>query len=241
MSSQFPIAFAHEPFSKFGHVPIAHPTDARESSSTVPQVRSSPPHAAVIFARSLSEARVIAKAALGSVWQSVDGGSVPNTMSRSQVLRALALACTKAAEFRRIVALHLLGSAWALVENASRPTIAAHTKVAIAVLLIAHLMHVGEYPIARYWSTPAIDALRLSGQRPLSEVSWNRRRARTLACCRRRTVAGNASRPAKSNNERRNDHENFHGPSLLAQEGTGSISQDQGRKNTASRSDGARN
>src|SRR6185369_13710107 len=110
-SSQFAIAFVHDPFSKFGQVPMFQPIAESGSSSPVPHVASPPPHAVAIFSRRRVTAFAIFDDAVSSVWQFVDGGSIPSTLLRSHVLSALARACTYAAELRRIVALHFVVSA----------------------------------------------------------------------------------------------------------------------------------
>src|SRR5262245_53103049 len=103
MSSQLAIVFVHDPFSKFGHVPMFQPIAASCSSSPVPQVGSPPPHEDAIFSRRRATAFAIFDDAVGSVMQFVDGGSIPSTLLRSHVLSAFARACRYPAELRRIV------------------------------------------------------------------------------------------------------------------------------------------
>src|SRR5438552_2129551 len=100
MSLQLLIAFLQEPPLRPGHVPMApQPIDTSDSSSAVPQVRSSPPQREAIFRMSRCEARPCMATTWELVVQSVAGRQGPDDLGilalleggrhRARVLRRL--------------------------------------------------------------------------------------------------------------------------------------------------------
>src|SRR5689334_21295280 len=107
-SSKLPIAIEQPDLSMSGQVPTSQSTDPSESL----------PHVLDNAASSLPLAFWIAASVFMSVWQFVDGGSLPATTAPWHFTSAFVRACTYWDADFAMVALHFTGSAWATPECA---------------------------------------------------------------------------------------------------------------------------